>query len=182
MKFLKYFAYGSNMLTERLRRRVPSTAPLGPARLDGFDLRFHKRGADGSAKCNVVADNDASVHGVLFEISPEERYLLDRAEGLGCGYELADIELDTPGGSVEAFCYVASADHIDRSLLPFGWYKDFVVHGGIEHQLPTPYVQQIRQIEALTDSSPKRVRKNRRILANSELEQASIPAPVPAAE
>ncbi|MFW6058299.1 MAG: gamma-glutamylcyclotransferase family protein, partial [Persicimonas sp.] len=152
MKFLKYFAYGSNMLTERLRRRVPSTTPLGPARLEGFELRFHKRGADGSAKCNVVADTDACVHGVLFEIHSQERYLLDRAEGLGYGYELVDIELDTSQGAVEAFCYVASPDHIDRSLLPFRWYKDFVVHGGVEHQLPAPYVQRIRQIEALSDT------------------------------
>jgi hypothetical protein len=78
MKYLKYFAYGSNMLTERLRRRVPSTKPIGPARLDGFELRFHKRGADGSAKCDVVAGGDGSVHGVLFKICAEERYLLDR--------------------------------------------------------------------------------------------------------
>ncbi len=176
MNFLKYFAYGSNMLTERLRRRVPSTTPLGPARLDGFELRFHKRGADGSAKCDVVAGTDGCVHGVLFEISSEERYLLDRAEGLGCGYELADIELATPRGAVEAFCYVASPEHIDRSLLPFRWYKDFVVHGGVEHQLPAPYLQRIRQIDDRADSSPKRAHKNRRILTSSAHLKQSVPA------
>ena len=41
------FAYGSNMLTSRLRRRCPSAMPLGVATLIGYELRWHKKSKDG---------------------------------------------------------------------------------------------------------------------------------------
>ena len=168
MSYLKYFAYGSNMLTERLRRRVPSTRPVGRARLDGWKLCFHKRGADGSAKCDII-EAKASVHGVLFDIDPDERHLLDRAEGLGSGYDIANVELATARGALDAFCYVASPSHIDGELLPFGWYRDFVLHGAFEHELPQAYRQRLRQVEYLSDDNTARAAKNRKIVSASGL-------------
>ena len=50
---LLYFAYGSNLHPERLRERVPSAESLGVARLEAHVLRFHKRGRDGSGKCDA---------------------------------------------------------------------------------------------------------------------------------
>ena len=64
-----YFAYGSNMSTARLRGRVPSCKPLGVATLPGHALRFHKRSADKSGKCNAFASgNDNSVIGVPVQL------------------------------------------------------------------------------------------------------------------
>jgi gamma-glutamylcyclotransferase (GGCT)/AIG2-like uncharacterized protein YtfP len=167
MPTLKYFAYGSNMLTERLRRRVPSTVPLGHARLDGWQLCFHKRGADGSAKCDIIA-GESVVHGVLFEIDADHRGLLDHVEGLGRGYDLAHVTLHSVRGQIDAFCYVATASHIDPSLLPFGWYRDFVEYGALEHGLPAAYIRRIRQVETLVDGNGERSEKNRRVVAASE--------------
>ncbi|RMD60293.1 MAG: gamma-glutamylcyclotransferase, partial [Planctomycetota bacterium] len=48
-----YFAYGSNMSTPRLRRRVSRAVPVATARLPGCRLAFHKLGADGSGKCDA---------------------------------------------------------------------------------------------------------------------------------
>ena len=79
-----YFAYGSNMSTARLRKRMPSCKPLGIATLPGHALRFHKRSKDKSGKCNAFASgNDNSVIGVLFSFDPAERAKLDEAEGVG---------------------------------------------------------------------------------------------------
>lgn len=50
------FAYGSNMLTARLRERVSSARPVGTACLPGFSLRWHKVSVDRSGKCDVVED------------------------------------------------------------------------------------------------------------------------------
>lgn len=165
MSLLQYFAYGSNMLTARLRRRVPSTTPLGKAVLDGWRLCFHKRGADGSAKCNIVRRPGSCVHGVVFSIARSERHLLDRAEGLGNGYELADLQLTRAGEPIEAFAYVTADTHIDDTLEPFGWYKDFVVQGADEHQLPKGYVDTLAAIEAVPDVDKERLRKNREVMA-----------------
>ena len=56
-----YFAYGSNMSTPRLVQRVGEVRVLGPARLEGYEHRFSKRGNDGSAKGNV--DEQGSLAG-----------------------------------------------------------------------------------------------------------------------
>jgi hypothetical protein len=48
-----YFAYGSNMSVSRLVARTPSAQPLGRCALRGHQLRFHKVGGDGSAKCDA---------------------------------------------------------------------------------------------------------------------------------
>src|SRR5690606_24584752 len=77
-----YFAYGSNMSTARLRKRMPSCKPIGIATLPGHALRFHKRSLDKSGKCNALATSDAdAVMGVLFSFDLVERAQLDKAEG-----------------------------------------------------------------------------------------------------
>ena len=78
-----YFAYGSNLLSTRLQQRTPSARALAPAVLEGHALRWHKAGADGSGKCDVVAVDGAGhrVIGVVYEIARSEKPLLDAAEG-----------------------------------------------------------------------------------------------------
>jgi gamma-glutamylcyclotransferase len=78
-----YFAYGSNMLTERLQKRCPSVRPLGNAMARGFSLTFSKRGNDGSGKAMLVktGEKEEAVYGVLFGGSQSEQTNLDKAEG-----------------------------------------------------------------------------------------------------
>ena len=52
------FSYGSNLLTERIRRRVGYVESFGRYRLSGYRLVFNKPGADGSAKANLSQTND----------------------------------------------------------------------------------------------------------------------------
>jgi hypothetical protein len=49
-----YFAYGSNMLTARLRERCPSARPLGLAAAPGYGVAFNKQGMDGSGKATLA--------------------------------------------------------------------------------------------------------------------------------
>ncbi len=48
-----YFSYGSNMSSRRLLSRVPSARFITSASLPGHALHFHKKGLDGSAKCDA---------------------------------------------------------------------------------------------------------------------------------
>jgi cation transport regulator ChaC len=70
-----YFAYGSNMLTERLCARCQSAKVLGRATARGYSLEFCKQSVDGSGKATLVqsAKEGAIVHGVLFDIAMTER-------------------------------------------------------------------------------------------------------------
>ncbi|MBB4587921.1 gamma-glutamylcyclotransferase (GGCT)/AIG2-like uncharacterized protein YtfP [Rhizobium leguminosarum] len=157
-----YFAYGSNMSTARLRERMPSCKPLGIATLPGYVLRFHKRSVDKSGKCNAfAAGNEDSVIGVLFSFDPAERAELDKAEGVGSGYEHATVTVtNDKGRRRKVLTYLATPDYIDDSLKPYGWYKDFVLAGGREHRLPSEYITEyIQPVEAIED--PDKIRDNK---------------------
>ncbi len=149
------FAYGSNMLSARLRQRVPGAQLFGTATLHGHALRWHKVAKDGSGKCNIVAAEPCSVvHGVLYEIPAHEKKHLDRAEGLGFGYEEKEVLVDCKTGMLKATAYLAT--HIEEGILPFTWYRALVIAGAVEHGLPIDYVNGLRAIEARLDADTQR--------------------------
>ena len=117
--FVIYFAYGSNMLWQRIRARVPSARPLGGAILHGHRLAWHKSGRDGSGKCDVVpiAEAGHAVHGVLYEILAAEKPALDLAEGLGVDYDEKQVEVETRTGPVTAWVYLAMRTRPDRAAV-----------------------------------------------------------------
>ena len=163
MSWLKYLAYGSNLHPLRLQQRVPSARPVAVVELPGWQLCFHKRGRDGSAKCNVIETHDPEhrVHGVVYDIAAREKPALDRVEGLGRGYQLHRLWLQPHG---ETFFYVAAASHIDDSLQPFAWYKAYVVEGARFHGLPSAYIGALERAAAIADPDPARQRDNIRLL------------------
>lgn len=158
------FAYGSNMLTSRVRKRCPSATALGIAELHGYELRWHKRSRDGSGKCNVVQTNEtAVVYGVLYEIPVGEKQAIDKAEGLGNGYEEQNAEVAFKGAPRMAVIYYAT--DIDPSLRPYTWYKAFVVAGAKEHNLPEKYIERLVATDAMEDPDRKRHARNWQLLA-----------------
>ncbi len=157
MTTLLYFAYGSNMSTPRLQARVPSAQPVCIARLHSHQLRFHKRGRDGSAKCDIVPGDHPHdvVYGVVFEILTSEKPALDRAEGLGQGYALKSVVVvNNEAETLKAFAYYAT--HIDPALNPYAWYKGHVVRGATEHRLPSEYINRLKTITSIADPDTAR--------------------------
>ncbi|QDU64710.1 hypothetical protein Pan216_56010 [Planctomycetes bacterium Pan216] len=163
---MKYFAYGSNMFSRRLRKRLDSVIVIGTAILRRHRLTFHKRGRDGSGKCNVVpsAHPDDHVHGVLYLIGdPETIHDLDEIER---GYERRHVVIEHHASGVEerATCYFAEPDVIDDELIPFGWYRDFVLAGAHEHDLPPGYRKALSAIPTRKDPHHERRSKALAIL------------------
>ena len=117
------------------------------------ELKFHKLShVDGSAKCDIseTGNRDHIVHGVLFDINDSERIILDRIEGVECGYDVKDVEIRTADGSiVSAFTYYAT--DIDAGLLPYCWYLEHVLRGAREHALPEKYIQLIEGVKFIPD-------------------------------
>lgn len=165
---MKYFAYGSNMCSNRLRSpsRVPSSEFVAVGSIKGYTLKFHKHSTDGSGKCNAFHTGDESneVMGVIFELSEGEKPALDSAEGLGHGYHELEITVNTMDGVITASMYVADSSAIDDSLMPYTWYKDFVVEGAKQHSLLASYIQNIEAIQAQIDPDKRREEDNRRLL------------------
>jgi gamma-glutamylcyclotransferase len=163
---LHYFAYGSNMLTERLRERVPSAMPIGIGQLPGHALRWDKRSArDASGKCDAEATGlqEDVVWGVVFELDPDEKPALDQAEGLGAGYLEKNVNVLTDAGSVRAVTYYATDK--DPSLRPYHWYKALVIAGAREHGLPIGYRSRLELVVTVSDPDPARARRQGELLS-----------------
>ena len=152
------FAYGSNMLIRRVQERVPSARPIGVAALAGHELRWHKVGRDGSGKCDIVqtATAYAAVYGVVYEMRCMEKSALDKAEGLGIGYDEKQIVLETAVGKVQAWVYYAT--QIEPSAMPYTWYKALVVAGAKQHLLPRAYIDKLELVIAKSDPDADRAK------------------------
>ncbi len=160
-----YFAYGSNMATARLRapNRAPSARKVGVATLPEYALRFHKRSKDGSGKCDACLTREPTdlVFGVVFDIAPEDKERLDRAEGVGSGYEEREVSVELDGESCKAFLYVAQRKCTDPGLAPYDWYRDWVLMGAREHHLPDDYIRAIEKIQTYPDPDGAQARRER---------------------
>lgn len=153
------FAYGSNMLVSRMRERVPSAMPVTVGALSGYQLRWHKLGMDGSAKCDASHTGLSTdcIWGAVYRIDPAEKCQLDAAEGLHRGYAERSVRIDTPAQVLSARMYYATA--IDPTLHPFDWYKALVQAGAREHGLPEHYVERhIEHRETRSDPDQMRAR------------------------
>ncbi len=150
----------------RLRERAPSYRALGVGTLTGHALRFHKRGVDGSGKCNALQTGRRgdAVRGVLYQIAQKECRELDAAESLGCGYARETVQIVSNGGLREVFTYLAQPAYIDAALRPFTWYKALVVAGARFHRLPVRYVETLESVHAVEDPDGARALANFRIL------------------
>jgi len=153
------------MSLSRLRERVPSAEPVGCFTLNEHDLRFHKSSKDGSGKCDAyfTSETGNAIYGVLFEIDPSDKPALDKAEGLGYGYDEKEVTVSANDGySIKATTYVAT--NIDVSLKPYSWYVNHVLVGAREGSLPSDYIAaKIVSVETVEDSDKERDAKQRAI-------------------
>lgn len=159
-----YFAYGSNLLTARLRERTPSATALHVGKLWRHELRWHKAAVDGSGKCDVVFVDSAVSHvqGVVYEILLSEKPALDTAEALGTGYAEKRVEIDVGGASISAWAYCAL--RTDPEAVPYDWYKALVLGGAREHQFEQAYLRMLEGVEAKPDADLRRTDRHLALL------------------
>ncbi len=176
MSDIYYFAYGSNMSSARLNARVPSAKSLGVFHIPGFHLDFSMHGFDDSAKCNANKCNannshinsnntEHKIYGIIFTMAEHERVHLDHAEQLGEGYELIEtIAYDDHGNIQECFLYTALRKH--EHLKPYCWYKNHVITGAKEAQLPSHIIEHIESFETMRDPDEQRHQEQMAIHSN----------------
>lgn len=146
---------------------MPSARVNCVASLAGHELKFHKHGKDGSAKCDVV-DTDiesCKVIGVVFEISELEKSVLDGIEGLGRGYEEKSVSLTSDLGEILVATTYYATD-IKPDLKPFHWYKQHVLFGAKENALPEQYISKLSNVQSIND--PDRSRHDHEISIYSQ--------------
>lgn len=170
-----YFAYGSNMLAERLQTRCKSARAIGHAWVNGYQLVFHKISKDGSGKATLKKTNDAQsrIYGAVFSINSDEKDSLDRAEGAGytCQEDFKVGCALTP--VLEVITYFARPDATDNRLMPYDWYRDLVIAGARRNALPEDYIERLKSIPAATDLFSDRPERRSALRLLSSLETSS---------
>ena len=146
---MKIFCYGSNMNTQRITERCSSSRFISRAKVTGWKLSFNKISKDKSSKANLVYTGDNSlVWGVIFDISEVQKPILDKAEGLGNGYEEHKLKVISDSEQeIECHCYIATnPKYLDDNLKPYPWYTDFCLSGAKEHNLPEEWILTLEQL------------------------------------
>ncbi len=156
-----YFAYGSNLLAERLAARCPSAKPIGLATVTGWRLTFQSKSFDGSGKATLVRGGDTDVvHGRLYEIAVGERDRLDKAEGADRDPPVYvrhdDFTVTGADGATVAGVAVYLAREETPALAPWDWYRALIVAGGMQAGLPAGDVAALAVTPALPDPLPNR--------------------------
>lgn len=161
-----YLAYGSNLHPDRLWQRVPSAKFLGAICVSGYQIKFYKKSTDDSSKCSLKKTDKMQdlMYFALYEINQSEKYLLDKAEGVGHGYKDIKVKFSYKEKEYVAFTYMAMESHIDENLLPYSWYKDLVIAGARFYNFPSNYIEDIEAIPTCADHDDNRVKSNQSIL------------------
>lgn len=139
MATLRYFAYGSNMLRERLVARVSTAQAVAVGVVRDYRLDFAKVSVDGSGKGDMVASPGDEVWGVLYEFDAAQKVDLDKHEGRH--YQPREVVVSTPSGEETAWAYIAEPHRRDPSKVPYDWYLALIIAGARQGGLPEAYIQ-----------------------------------------
>ncbi|KAL0066418.1 hypothetical protein AAF712_006460 [Marasmius tenuissimus] len=80
-KLTLYFAYGSNIWMDQMKRRCPESRFIGVAKLERWRWIISTRGY-----ANVVPSQDDYVYGFIYELNAADESTLDRYEGVPASY------------------------------------------------------------------------------------------------
>ena len=133
-----HFAYGANMDRAVMHKYAPGAEPLGVAALPHHRFVIT---ADGYA--SVVPARAATVHGVLWRLTPRDRVMLDVWESVACGhYRAAMLSVRRGGMRRPAVVYMARPRPIGRAR---PGYMELVIDAARAWNLPPDYVAMLQR-------------------------------------
>ena len=116
--------------------RIPSAQSIGIGKLVNKKMVLNKKGADGSGKANIVDFDGFDTWGVLYEVNENDLLSLDNFEN---GYSRVSLQAqiyDNPFLDVDV--YISS--ELTGNLFAQEWYKEIIILGAKEHNLPENYI------------------------------------------
>ncbi|XP_045101680.1 gamma-glutamylcyclotransferase-like [Portunus trituberculatus] len=144
-----YFAYGSNLLKERIHINNPSARMIGVGKLKDYRLDFnHFSKRWKGAAATIVEDPGSYVYGVVWELANEDMVNLDRQEGVHQKiYRAMDVKVETEKGDhVEARSYQIIRP-LEDDRRPSYVYMDVIIRGAKANGLPEDYIKFLESIE-----------------------------------
>ena len=142
-----YFAYGSNMNPERMLERGAEFAHRQRYTLSGYRLEFNKISSrnPGTGSANIVPDENGVVEGIVYRITVDGLYNLDRFEGYPDNYGRIRLTLDLEGSRETIKTYSAMPDKIKEGLRPLKSYLEHLLRA--RDDLTPEYYEYLKNIE-----------------------------------
>ncbi|KAM6134543.1 gamma-glutamylcyclotransferase [Pterocles gutturalis] len=153
-----YYAYGSNLLRERLLLSSPSAALSAVARLQDFKLEFgHHQGRTSSVwhggTATVVQSPGDEVWGIVWKMNASSLSTLDKQEGVEGGiYVPVEVNVRTQAGDVLTCRSYQMKDYVCGPPSP--QYKKVICMGAKQNGLPTDYQKKLEAIETNNYAGP----------------------------
>ncbi|KAM9431898.1 gamma-glutamylcyclotransferase [Clarias gariepinus] len=156
-KTFSYFAYGSNLLKERLELRNPSATMQSVAKLQDYKLVFgnhngvvSKRWRGGVA--SIEPSKGDTVWGVVWRINTAHLTSLDRQEGVKSGvYSPVYVEVLSQGQTLTCRSYIMSS-RVEAPPSP--QYLKVIAMGAEQNDLPKSYQDQLKSIKTNNYDGP----------------------------
>uniref|UniRef100_A0A3B4U9F2 Gamma-glutamylcyclotransferase a n=1 Tax=Seriola dumerili TaxID=41447 RepID=A0A3B4U9F2_SERDU len=152
-----YFAFGSNLLKERLQLTNPSASFCTTGRLKDYELNFglweqHVENAWHGGVATIEFCPGAEVWGVIWTLSNENLTSLDNQEGVNLGmYSPLEVPVDTDKGLILCRTYQMNNFH---ACAPSPQYKQVVCLGAEQNGLPVEYLKRLEVIQTNNYSGP----------------------------
>lgn len=140
-----YFAYASNMHQAQMKRWCPASRFLQAAALPGFRFVYDGLSVtwDGAVG-NIVAAENETVWGALYEITARDRLTLDSFEGYPRNYDHKDVDVAARDGRIyRAMTYYRTGRPLGK---PHPDYERIVLDGAKESGLPDEYVDRALRV------------------------------------
>ncbi|XP_053323444.1 gamma-glutamylcyclotransferase [Spea bombifrons] len=152
-----YFAYGSNLLKERILLDNPTASFHSVALLKNFKLAFGSHMGNKNSRwhggvATVVESEGEEVWGVVWKMNISSLNSLDIQEGVQEGiYEPIEINVKTATGDLTCRCY-----QMNKCVygLTSPQYKQVMCMGAKQNDLPPQYRKMLEDIETNNYSGP----------------------------
>ncbi|MDW8083804.1 MAG: gamma-glutamylcyclotransferase family protein [Candidatus Caldarchaeum sp.] len=123
-----YFAYGSNLDQEGMKKRVGAWKELRPAKLRGFRLVFNVYSSSWHGGiANIEEDPSSTVYGAAYLLDESQLEKLDRYEGVPHLYHRRKVLIDLGDSQIEAYVYVGTNPR--QKIMPSTEYLALLIKG-----------------------------------------------------
>jgi cation transport regulator ChaC len=144
MEYKWYFAYGSNLKRERLKKRIGKWRKERKAILRDYELVFGKGwGGHFTGKANIQKKPKGRVEGVIYLVTEQQLKKLDRREGVPWVYERITVKVESEGERIPAETY--RMVEMMCPLKPSRDYLDLVLDGLREHGYDESVIEKARR-------------------------------------
>lgn len=130
-----YFAYGSNMNLNQMKKRCPKAKVVSAVTLPDYALAFNGK-TSGWGVATIKPEKKSVVNGLLWEITAVCEKSLDIYEGYPTLYGKHTVTIyDAEGNPYEAMVYIMTAEH-NAVAWPSQQYVNGIYDGYVQNGIP----------------------------------------------